>query len=58
MAVVVVAMLSGCATRLINPPIDQVNLRTGYRWDTRWEYRQNYDVENPVALAFSVGGTR
>ncbi len=39
-------------------PIEQVDLKTGYRFDTRWEHRSNYDAENLVVLAFSGGGTR
>ena len=51
-------MLAGCATRPINPPIEQVDLTKGYRYDTRWEHRRDYDAENLVVLAFSGGGTR
>ncbi len=51
-------MLGGCATRPINPPIEQVDLSKGYRFDTRWAHRRNYDAENLVVLAFSGGGTR
>jgi len=51
-------MLGGCATRPINPPIEQVDLSKGYRFDTRWAHRSNYDAENLVVLAFSGGGTR
>src|SRR5437773_10928783 len=56
--VVVVMLLGGCATRPINPPIDQVELNKGYRFDTRWGHRRDYDAENLVILAFSGGGTR
>ena len=51
-------LLGGCATRPINPPIEQVDLSKGYRFDTRWTHRINYDAENLVVLAFSGGGTR
>ena len=54
----VLVMLGGCATRPINPPIEQVDLSKGYRFDTRWAHRSNYDAENLVVLAFSGGGTR
>ena len=56
--VVSLAMLGGCATRPINPPIEQVDLNKGYRYETRWEHRTVYDNENIVILAFSGGGTR
>ena len=56
--VVSLAILSGCATRPINPPIEQVDLTKGYRYETRWEHRGDYDMENLVVLAFSGGGTR
>ena len=36
--VVSLAILSGCATRPINPPIEQVDLTKGYRYETRWEH--------------------
>ncbi len=54
----VLVVLGGCATRPINPPIEQVDLTKGYRYETRWEHRGDYDVENLVVLAFSGGGTR
>jgi NTE family protein len=56
--VVSLAMLGGCATSPINPPLDQVDLNKGYRYETRWEHRTVYDNENIVILAFSGGGTR
>ena len=56
--VAVLVMLGGCATRPINPPVEQVDLSKGYRFDTRWAHRSNYDAENLVVLAFSGGGTR
>ena len=60
LSLLVVAMLvtlGGCATRPVNPPIEQVDLGKGYRFDTRWARRSNYDAENLVVLAFSGGGT-
>jgi len=56
--VAVLVMLGGCATRPINSPIEQVDLTKGYRYETRWEHRGDYDVQNLVVLAFSGGGTR
>ncbi len=58
MVVAVLVMIGGCATRPINPPIEQVELSKGYRFETRWAHRRNYDAENLVILAFSGGGTR
>ncbi len=57
-AVALLVMLSGCATRPINPPVEQIDLTKGYRYETRWEHRGDYDKENLVVLAFSGGGTR
>jgi NTE family protein len=56
--VALLVLLGGCATRPINPPLDEVDLSKGYRFETRWEHRSNYDKENMVVLAFSGGGTR
>ena len=50
------ALLSGCATRPINPPITQADADTGYRYQTRQPHFR--DKENLVILAFSGGGTR
>ena len=58
LVVAALVMLGGCATRPINPPIEQVDLAKGYRFDTRREHRPNYDADNLVILAFSGGGTR
>jgi len=49
-------LLSGCATRPVNPPIDRVGLGEGYRIDAR--LRSSPNKENLVILAFSGGGTR
>ena len=49
-------LLGGCATRPINPPITQADLRTGYRFETR--QARDKDQQNLVVLAFSGGGTR
>ena len=51
-------MLGGCATRPINPPIERVDLNTGYRFETRLEQRHDSDAENLLVLSFSGGGTR
>jgi NTE family protein len=56
--VAMLVMVGGCATRPINPPIEQVDLTKGYRYETRWAHRGDYDAENLVILAFSGGGTR
>ena len=48
--------LGGCATRPINPPITQVDVNTGYTFQTRQKYFKSQ--ENLVILAFSGGGTR
>jgi predicted acylesterase/phospholipase RssA len=49
-------VLSGCASRPVNPPITHVNPNAGYRFITRPQY--STDSENLVILAFSGGGTR
>ncbi len=51
-----VALLAGCATRPVNPPITHVDPATGYRAETR--QAQIRDKDNLVILAFSGGGTR
>ena len=49
-------LLSGCATRPINPPITQIDAEGGYTFQNRQKYFKNQ--ENLVVLAFSGGGTR
>ena len=56
--VIALAVLSGCATRPINPPLERADLNKGYRYENRWQHRVVYDNENIVILAFSGGGTR
>jgi NTE family protein len=56
LVVVVLAMLGGCATRPVNPPITEVDRSTGYRYATRVLHSK--DPQNLVILAFSGGGTR
>ena len=51
------SLLVGCASRPVNPPITQTDLRTGYRLETRQAQSTN-SKENLVILAFSGGGTR
>ena len=58
LAVSLVALigLSGCATRSINPPIEQADPNSGYRLVTRQSHFK--DANTLVVLAFSGGGTR
>src|SRR6516225_1362591 len=58
LVIVSMVMLGGCATRPINPPIERVDLNTGYRFETRLEQRHDSDAENLLVLSFSGGGTR
>ena len=50
-------LLGACATRPVNPPITQADLKSGYRFETRQAQSTN-SKENLVILAFSGGGTR
>jgi NTE family protein len=54
--VVALALLGGCATRPVNPPITEMDRTTGYRYLTRQAHFK--DPQNLVVLAFSGGGTR
>jgi len=56
--VLAVSLLGGCATRPINPPIAEVELKHGYRYLTHEAHRPNNDSRTLVILAFSGGGTR
>jgi NTE family protein len=58
LVVVSLVVLGGCATRPVNPPIDKVDLNTGYRFETRLEHRRDIATENLLVLGFSGGGTR
>ena len=49
-------LLGGCATRPINPPLEQTDLKSGYRFESRQQFFESQ--ENLVILAFSGGGTR
>ncbi len=53
-----VALLGGCATRPINPPLTSVDATKGYRFETRQATQSRVGKENMVILAFSGGGTR
>ncbi len=52
------ALLGGCATRPINPPIAQVEPAKGYRYEVRQLRAQDTGKQAMVILAFSGGGTR
>ena len=56
LAIIALALLGGCATRPLNPPITNVDRSTGYRYLTRITHSK--DPQNLVVLAFSGGGTR
>jgi len=49
-------MLGGCANRPINPPLQQADAGSGYRFETR--QAEVKDKDALVILAFSGGGTR
>ena len=52
----VLALLGGCASRPINPPIKEVHPDQGYRFINR--HREPNDPDTLVILTFSGGGTR
>ena len=54
----VVLILSGCASRPINAPITQVDQKSGYRPHLLIPKRQNNDPHTFFVLSFSGGGTR
>jgi predicted acylesterase/phospholipase RssA len=56
----VIALLAGCATRPVNPPITHVDPGAGYRYEARQSHakREGNGTETLVILAFSGGGTR
>ena len=58
LAVGLIALLGGCATRPINPPITQADSHTGYRYEVRQSRSKDTGKETMVILAFSGGGTR
>ncbi len=55
-AIALLVLLGGCATRPINPPITEAGLSIGYTFQTRQKYFKSQEVL--VVLAFSGGGTR
>jgi NTE family protein len=60
LALAMLILLGGCATRPINPPLTRVDPGTGYRFETRQAQTANQDnrKDSLVILAFSGGGTR
>jgi NTE family protein len=56
LVVVAMLVLSGCATRPINPPLAQVAPDQGYRFQTRQALDR--DASTMLVVAFSGGGTR
>jgi NTE family protein len=54
--ILVLVILTGCATRPINPPIAQADDQKGYRFETRKP--RGLGDENLIVLAFSGGGMR
>ena len=56
--VLLVLVLSGCASRPINAPITQVDPKSGYRSHLLMQKRQNNDPHTFFVLSFSGGGTR
>jgi NTE family protein len=49
-------LLGGCATRPVNPQIKEVEVNTGYTFQTRQKY---FEIqENLVVLALSGGDAR
>lgn len=54
----VIALLAGCASRPVNEPIEQVDLKSGYRPYLLIPKRQNNDQQTLFVLSFSGGGTR
>ena len=58
LAILVLAgvFVAGCASRPINARLDQVDSKTGYRFETRTTFSNESDTM--MVLAFSGGGTR
>jgi NTE family protein len=57
-ALVLTALFAGRAHHPVNPPIKQVDLSKGYRFDDRQKHLLDSDKSTLVILAFSGGGTR
>lgn len=53
-----IALLGGCASRPVNPPISQADATAGYRFEVRQARPQASAAGTLVVLAFSGGGTR
>ena len=58
LAIGAIALLGGCATRPVNPPITEANPSFGYRFEARQEAAREAGKDALVVLAFSGGGTR
>jgi NTE family protein len=58
LAILLVCLLSGCASRPINERIDQVDESEGYRPNLLMSKQQNNDPSTLFVLSFSGGGTR
>jgi NTE family protein len=58
LGVALIALLGGCASRPINPPITQADPAAGYRYDVHQSRAKDSAKEAMVILAFSGGGTR
>ena len=58
LSILLVCMLSGCASRPINERIDQVDESEGYRPSLLMSKQQNNDPSTLFVLSFSGGGTR
>ncbi len=56
LAAAILLVLSGCATRPVNPPMEKADIKSGYRFENQRPKLK--DQENLVILAFSGGGTR
>ncbi|WP_231970946.1 hypothetical protein [Polynucleobacter necessarius] len=51
-------LMVGCASRPINPPLDKIDLKAGYRGLLECSGQGGQLPETLVVLAFSGGGTR
>lgn len=57
-SLVFLASLAACANRPINPPIEQVDTKSGYRGNLHAMQRKNNELRTLFVLSFSGGGTR
>ena len=53
LAIGLITLLGGCATRPVNPPITQADPSTGYRFEVRQARAREAGKEALVVLAFS-----